>query len=422
MAMETATPKTTAVKQDGGETKDLSALARLLGRHQHHRFISGKLSIFTMNVLEQPRKSFSGLSELGLDIIQRGQINPLVVARFNGRSARRYITAINLIWGTRHKLSDLKASSNNRGVYYVLLAGERRYRSLHLVWQEGCLDCQERYGQEKPGSCFRRHRKGSAKVSVSLCVNMAPLAALFIQMRENTHVRVPPHEEARAYALLFRLIRQAKPKFPVSRFAREVTRSADYIRNALRFCELPVSIQQAVDKRQIRFGIAIELARLADAGLNEQELHLWAMRAIVGNYKVPDFRVVVSGFLESLKGQGSLFDLMSEEQQRLLASPQFRSVVERQWIQAIWSWIHYCKKVLILFQEGKLGAKDSPFSEGSPLRVFRQYLSLLRELLPHFHNLLSESEYSEASEVIGRTDEVTALLETSLEGATAVRS
>lgn len=181
---------------------------------------------------------------------------------------------MNRLWHTAFGIDQLHSTANGtRRKYHVLIAGERRYRALSLLWKEGCAECHDEYGKEPAGTCFKRHfHKGNDRVEVRLCVNAPPLPTLFLQLSENTHMAVPPYEEAQAYILLFRLVRQADEKFSVAQFASRVGRSPETVRNALRFSELPVGVRVYVEKGAIRYGIGIELTRLHRAGLKAKEL------------------------------------------------------------------------------------------------------------------------------------------------------
>jgi hypothetical protein len=371
-------------------------LATLLGglRGGHH-FEGSFLPLGSITVLPQPRRTFERIEEFAQGLAQNLVLNPPTIARFSREACGQYLAVLNLIWKTSLTIKQDAICVGERGekVYYTLLAGERRYRALTFLWQEGCEECREQYGKEEKGACFRRHFKRS-RVEVRLAIDITPLSALFLQMAENTHMPVPPHEEAYAYAQLFRLAKEADEKFSLATFARGVGRSPETIRNALRFCNLPKGIQAAVEKGQIPYGIAIEISRLHQTEMEEQQLEWWLLRAITENYKVPDFRRVVTQYLLNQRsGQGSLLDILTEEQRRMFEQPHFRQVVEVHTVQAMWAWIYYFGKVFQLFEEGRLGRVDSPFSEDSPVRLFRRLVDRLEQVLPHLKQFLPKKEY-----------------------------
>lgn len=350
------------------QSKGLILLASTIRKEnsQPYHFKGARIPLTDINVLLQPRRTFEEIEILAEDIATKNLLHPLTIARFNRENCQRYLDVINLLWGTSYRVEELvSVNQKDKEIFYIILAGERRFRACKYLREVGCERCHEKFG---PGGCYKRHF-GNERVDARLCVNISPLEALFLQASENIHMRVPPHEEARFYYELFQLIRKAEPNYSVSRFARQVGRSPETLREAIKFCLLPVQIQEFVVKGQIPYGIACEIARLhAQTDMNDKALGWWVLRAITGNYKVPDFREMVTRYLvEHNSGQISLF---SPEQEKQLERFHFRRVVERQFIMAIWNFIYYFNRALILFSEGKLGKKDSPFSERSPVRIY----------------------------------------------------
>jgi len=354
-----------------------------------HYFESMRLPLEIINVLPQPRKTFEEIEYLANDIAQKNLYNPLTVASFDREHCQDYVELVNHLWGTDFSMEKIICSTDdNAEIFYVLLAGERRYRACLHIRDIGCEQCHEKFGQ---GGCYERHF-GDSKVDVRACVNILPLDAIFIQASENIHVRVPPHEEAKFYNLLFKTIRETNPRYSLSKFSRKVGRSPETIKHALSFCELPIKHQKYIEDGKISWGIGTEIARLhAQGDLNEEGLNWWITRAIVGNYKVPKFRKIVSGFLfEKNSGQISLFEQNQEEQLRRLG---FKQAVQRNYIMAMHSFIHYLNRVYDLFAEGKLGKNDSPFSEKSPIKIFRKLIEIEEKILPHLKSFLSEQDH-----------------------------
>ena len=354
------------------------------------KYAGASLPIPAVNVLAQPRKTFEGIPELALDVAKKRLLNPPTVARFDEAACRQYVEAVNRLWETSYCADELQSrTENGERVYYVLLAGERRFRSCRLLWNEGCAECVEARGKEKPGRCFKRHF-GCALLDVRVCRNIPPLAALFLQLSENTHVPVPSHEEAAAYARLFALIRKADPEFPVARFAREVGRSPDTIRKALRYHLLPPVAKEAVENGAIAYGVAIEIARLQEDGLQPEQLEFWIARAITERRKVKDFRGLVTAHIqERHSGQTSLLDFFQAVQAKDAQRAHLKRTVEANSIQALWAAIHYLGRVQRLFTEELLGPPKAPYSISSPVRVYRTLVERLRELLPAFRARVS---------------------------------
>lgn len=403
-----------------------------------YKYKGVNLPLEAINVLPQPRKTFPALEELSLDIAKKGLCNPPTIARFSRKGAKEYLKLINLLWSTPFSLRDLqtykaggpayaKAPSGKQEFFYVLLAGERRIRACKLLMETGCVECREReknmcaesdlavslgLAMNLPNppvwradiQCFRKHFPDGV-IETRACFDIPPLAAIFIQHSENTHLRVPPHEEARAYFLLFKLLRQADPKYSIARFARKLGRNTETVKNALLFCDLPDEIQDAVSGGLVSYGIGVELARLQEkAKLSEEEVAWWFRRAVTENYKVPEFRGIAIQYLRHQEsGQMSLLGIMEENRQEMLES-RVRQTVEANTVKAIYSWLYYIRRVLTLFEEGKLGKKDSPFSEASPVRLTRKLCAELQRLFVHLEGLLKDDELFEMRRQVALVD------------------
>ncbi len=196
------------------------------------------------------------------------------------------------------------------------------------------------------------------------------------------------------------------------RFAKKMGRNPDTIRQDFRFCESPLTLQDAVKNGDIKWGIGLELVRLLIYGLSEEELDWWIKRAITENYKVDDFRKIINDFIRlNNSNQSALF---TQEQMEEMGRSHFRMIVERHTIMAIWSWIHYFARVLSLFEQGKLGKSDSPFSHRSPVRVFRKLIDLLERIYPFLQSHLPKKERKRAKRVISKTGKILSQLEEQL--------
>lgn len=383
----------------------IEALAKLLGDSERiPRYRGARIRFRAINVLPQPRKTFESIAELALDIAEKGQLNPLIVARFSKQECEQYLQVINRLWGTSFHLNDVHAvREKKKRVFYVLLAGERRYRSMKLLREKGYEELYRlMFGKAPPD--IRVLPKQGSKVEVRLCDHTSPLFALYVQLSENTHMQVPPHEEAHAYSLLFRLVRQADENFSVAQFARRVGRSSETVRNALRFFELPVGARSYVERGALSYGIGVELTRLQRIGLKARDLDWWAMRAITGRKKVPDFHDLISKYLaDQTSDQMTLLDIMESKNEALIRRLHIRRIVQAHIIRAVWTYSEYFGKVLGLFEEGKLGKDDSPFSVRSPIRVFLSLINILERLLPHLRGLISRAKHAHAEDILVRT-------------------
>ncbi|MFH0806784.1 MAG: hypothetical protein V1885_03615 [Candidatus Brennerbacteria bacterium] len=386
----------------------IEALAKLLGDSEHiPRYRGAHIRFQAINVLPQPRKTFESISELALDIAEKGQLNPLIVARFDTQHYGRYLEVINRLWGTSFSLKDAHSvREKGKAVFYVLLAGERRYRSMKLLREKGYEALHRTVFGNLPVNVRALPKQGDT-IEVRLCDRTSPLFALYVQLSENTHMQVPPHEEAHAYSLLFRLVRQADESYSIAQFARRIGRSPETVRNALRFFELPVGPRSYVERGALPYGIGVELTRLHRIGLKARELDWWAMRAITGRKKVPDFHDLISRYLtDQTSEQMTLLDIMDGKNEALVRRMHIRKTVQAHLVRAVWGYAEYFRKVLGLFEEGKLGKEDSPFSVRSPIRAFLSLIGILERLLPHLRGLISHAKHGHATEVLGRAREL----------------
>lgn len=339
----------------------------------------GKICLFWINVLPQPRKTFEEIQELAENIAKNGLFNPIGVARFNLVDAERYLSVINKIWKSQFIIENLSPVNND---YYILVDGERRFRAFHYLW-ENDRDCfQKRFPQEE--------------VPVSILMGFTPEKILNRQFAENTHHQVPPAEEAEAYRNFFSFLRYLNPKYSLTEFSRRVGRGVKTISQALAFCELPELIQAAAKKpvKQggIPYGIALQLTQLQKAGLDEEDLIWWATRALVSGYKVDKMKQLVDAkLIEMASGQNNLFGIMSAEQESLAKKNLIKKTVEKNIVSEIWAYISYFRTVLGFFENGQLGLETSPFSDKSPRRVYQELINLMHDqLFGHMKKVLNQ--------------------------------
>lgn len=360
-------------------------LAQMLGdgdRRPHYQ--SGRIRIEFVNVLPQPRQTFEGLLPLAEDVAAKGFINLPLVARFSKKEFETYLAIINLEWNTDFKVGQFVSTTDEKGlVYYQLLAGERRYRASMILYNEGCEECKRR-GPVQKGECFARHF-ADGLWEVRLCTNASPLIAQYLQLAENTHMAVPPWEEAAAYARLYRLVKVGQPEMTVGKFARYVGRGAETVGRALLYYELPEEIQKAVESKLVSYGIAVELARYQKETECDSEAILAMMvSAITSRMNVETFQKVIKGRLaERQSGQQSLDDMMSAAQLREMEHQAARRAVMSNSVAGLHAQLAYFRKVLALFEAGKLGRDDSPLSHDSTVRLLKELIAQLKQVTPH---------------------------------------
>jgi len=363
-----------------------------------------KIPLSSVNVLPQPRKTFENIEELAENIATNGLLNPLIVACFTEEEVESYLKVINEIWGTFIHIKSL--IPDDLGYYNILIAGERRFRSLNHLWQKGCQKCSEEHGQEFSGVCFNRHFEDS-KVGASLWKNISASKALFFQFSENIHKPVPAAEEAEAYQRLFVLIKRMNAKFTMASFARSVGRSIATISNAVKFCALPDLIQKAakipVKQGGIPYGIALQLSRLQRVGESEESMLWWMTKTVITGCNVKKFKKSVTDFLIDKESgqQNFLVLIMTKEQEEAEKKSFIKRTVAKTTIREIWSYIAYFKRVLKLFENGQLGLENSAFSSGSPSRVYKELVDLMdKQLLRHMKQVLSRQDSKQSKKIL----------------------
>lgn len=366
----------------------------------HRQFIGAELPLNDIGVLNQPRLTFDDIPLLAQSIADHGLLHPITVAEFDHRGCQQYIETINTMWHTEHTIGELPTSVDNEGrpVWHVLLAGERRYRACQYLNEKGCVQHQEE--AKGPVPCYELHF-GSDTIEVRLLRGISAIEALKIQAQENTHKAVPAHEEAHFYAIFFEMMRQQDPEYSLAQCGRDMGRSPSTIRTALRYSLLPESIQEYVQKGQISYGIAVEIARLKEElGISDDELESWVLRTIVNQYKVQDIRPVITKYILDISMGQTVFEFFDREQTRAARIASFKKTAARNLVRGTWENIAYLEQILDLYKQGKIAMEDSPYSLGSPLRVVDAFAEMLCMVVDHLKEAMNEQSYEKAMHAI----------------------
>jgi len=355
----------------------------------HPEYPVGKVDIRSLIIFPQPRKVFDEIESLKEGIEENQLFSVPVVALLDKGAFGEYIATINELWGTAFSANNFKTLGD--GKYHVLIAGERRTRAWRALAEDG-----------KASWSYMAHIRRDIPV----------FSALFIQFAENTHRRVPPEQEAYSYNEFFRVLKKRHPETTIAKFARSVGRSSEVIRNALRFCELPESVRNMVEKKHLHYSIAVELWRLQQNAVPEEEIKRWMFRAVVEKKTAEDFRKMISDYI-FVRGQGqiSLLDVMTGEQEELLHKRHRRKVVEGRLVPIHTEQKRYFERVTSLISEGLLGEDDSPYSPGSPARRLRALVKTIKDLLPHLDALASSRQRPEMEEVLAHAESALAVIE-----------
>lgn len=363
-------------------TKNGHVRVSLEGRPAARRYSGAWLKMNDINVLRQTRKTFVDIDELAESVAEDGLLNPATVARFTPEAAAQYLSGLETFWNEKFALEDLRSvTEDGKPAYYILLAGERRFRAHRHLWQSGCGTCREHYGKERPGTCFRRHFGRGARMETRLVVGVTPTRAMQIQMAENTHMAVPAHQEAIGYYNLWRVRRAEEPKLSLVAFAWSVGRSEEKVRNAFRYAQLPAFIREEVKAGHIKYGIALQLARLQSEQMEEDELRHWMRMAMLGRWGVPRLENRVNDWIRDKKsGQSSLLDVFADVSDRDWKRELYRKTVEKEFLPVLHGNQRYAGTVLRMLRSGELDREDSPFSMLGPLKTIATWIRQLEQM------------------------------------------
>ena len=347
-------------------------------------------------ILPQMRKTFEEIEDIKGSIAHHGFINPPLIARFDRKRFETYIKTINSLWSESLSVQNYKTArfgEDKKSYFYVLIAGERRTRA----YKEALLKGEVRFPYE-----------------ARIIFNPEPVDVLYDQFSENTHMPVPPHEQASAYEKFYKIAKSKNGGLSVASFARKVGRSPEVIRSALRFCALPLKIREIVSDRSVgvSYSSAIELARLSEAGLKADELLNWSIKAALSRKNSADFRKEVSDFIRAKRdGQISLMDIFKEIDQKEEVLRSFRMTVEGALIKKYWADIHYHGKVLSLLESGLLGGNGSPYSLRSPIRKIMADVALIKRITSYLSKQIPKGEIEKMSKILLEFEATAEILE-----------
>ncbi len=354
--------------------------------------------------LTQVRKTFPDIPQLAQDIARRGILNPQTVFAFSPDVAARYIAAVNLMWGATHTLADLPCCTlRDEPVYFILIAGERRFRALKLLWDEGCEECRATHGSEDPGTCFSRHFPHGL-VPVNLKVGFTPYEALTDQFAENTHHRPRSDEEAIGFRVFYELMRVRESALTVTEFARRIGHNADRVRAALRYTMLPEFIQAAVAEGRIPYSSALALEQYHRERKDDGELQFWLAKAIAELEM--SARRLEEALREDLKqwraSQRGLFGALA---MGALERSHIRAVFDRNIARGLDRIEGFLYAVIHAQSSGQIGAADSPFATGAVVNAVLRIYRLLGMVVPIIRRDMTRRERREADELDDRLRE-----------------
>ena len=144
--------------------------------------------------------------------------------------------------------------------------------------------------------------------------------AILMQFHENVHEKVAPEHVAKFLGLLWRIEKDKNKSLQVSAFAKTTSMTTEAVRKAVRFTNLPVSLQELVlpskdSKKGLAYGPLCELARLQDAQekagkkLSQSDLKDIAYSMVDQYRTVKAAAMFVSKRIQHLEGQDEIFEL-----------------------------------------------------------------------------------------------------------------
>lgn len=346
--------------------------------------------IDSVGVISQHRQTFldEQISAIADSVCKYGLLEPIVVVAFRKESAQDYLDLMNERYKTKHCLAELPRLPD--GTFPILLSGEIRLRAHKSAWEKSCSACREHFGEEGPGTCYCRHfspEKAEKMIEVKLYDDMPAIVAVDIQLSGNSYTPPPENEMVEAISFQFLVRKRLDSSLTIARFARSVGKSPGTISGYLKVFDLPKEIYEFYRKGYISYGIALELAFLKNHGESNRSLNWWAMRAITGKIKADVFRGKVR---EHIKNQGqALLEIFHDASEKEARKRAIRETVAKEMVDDIYRGTAYWQKVLRLFRDGKLGKNDSPFSEGSPVAIYRKQVELMEsQVLAHLEKFL----------------------------------
>ena len=364
-------------------TEDKSLLAGL----NPNRYMIGYVHLRLINILEQPRKTFTGIEEMADNIARYGLLLPMVVLRYDEDHCQELLNANSKYWEVDEVPIDLLVSYPQAGekIYYILDDGERRTRALWHLVNPGCKYCNDAYGPQEPWECLYRHFPHGL-IPVSLRFNTPIREALAIQQGANRHEEVPHNEQARSWQKQYRFLKaEMDPNLTIPTFAREVGVSPARMRDAIGFCELPEEVQRAYDEGAIRnWGIVTQFVRLHRAGVPEGTIvHYWLPEAVGKNFSSERMEEIVSSHLKQRKEDASNVSLFELTEPTAVA----RRPIYFETHLGLRGILSYARRIRVAFDLGIFSAADSPYTTASCLDLLADAVEEIGKQVPHLKGL-----------------------------------
>lgn|GEM_PF-2846095 len=216
-----------------------------------------------LNVLSQTRKTMQpeGMDELvrAIEAVDtHGQarnelFHPIMVNSLDREATEKYVADLNLCHGTDHDVDQLRQGDDGR--YKIIIAGHRRHAAIgRLIEKQGADPTL-------------------STIPSSVDENLEFRDALRKQIDENTHQSLSVTEVARAIQATYRYGIATGSYASIPDCVRDLPFGDEKVRNALKFCELPVTLQEWVENGHLPYGSAVALQPMM-AGMRNRYAHV----------------------------------------------------------------------------------------------------------------------------------------------------
>jgi hypothetical protein len=360
--------------------------------------------------------NYQGIAELAESIAGNHLLTPLTICVWDKATTEQYAKLIKEIFGGDGNYVFEAKKPYPDGKNRVLVAGHRRLRALYRLRFEGSDVYRQNFPGKTSEECFFDQFKGDPDhpapglVPAMIYTDIPAERGVSLQLEENINRRnISSPTQAKAIKGLYDLkLLQRGAKLSVAEFARQTQISLHVVRDALRFCELPKSIRQAVECGSFKWSCAIELTLIQrmlrqrpkpDGTMRDEEevertlLSLAASEAASKNLKA--FRKYLQSWVSEVLGQLTMFDelVLTPEKivTQLLSDEMIRTSIEH---------TVFLRRVAYALQNGWIkNGKISFLYRREVTRAIEAILSEQRALLPLLSQVLDQ-ETAEELEIL----------------------
>ena len=210
------------------------------------------------------------------------------IAELDRAEAIHYLEVFSKLFNVPLNIDDYAIGLDKK--YRFDIWGNRRNFGMRWLSDHGCSTCQAEVGFAKAANhCARSHSAaGQWLLGCRVYPGIDPIKALSLQLSENSYS--PPSREHIAETMQehWEISRAVDPKLSKKAYAAKCGFSVDYVSDSLRFCELPDAVKKMVRSGLIKWGSALHLNKMVDAGLPDERINRVAQLVIAGNLRVPD--------------------------------------------------------------------------------------------------------------------------------------